>query len=393
MIGQLAPRLATLLHSERPRFSAAEIARRRAALESVMAERDVGHLLIYGAQRAGGGVQWLTQWPVTTEAAVIASPGRRDVMFVQFHNHVPQAKLLAEETEVRWGGASTMVSVAAELAKRGARNQRLGVMGPLSFASARALEASCAGLVDLGRDFVRLRLVKSDEELDWFRLGAALTDAGMHALQAALRPGVTEHQLADAIERAYVAHGGSSVIHYLGITSMADPAVRVPRQFTSGRVVRKGDFAMAELTAAFRDYGGQLLRSFTVGAPPSPLYRELHRVAEAALQGITSILRPGVTMQEIVDAAAVIEEAGFTTCDDLVHGYGGGYLPPVLGSSSRPAGPLPDMTLEKNMMVVVQPNVVTRDERAGVQTGELFRITADGCESLQRFPRGLQELA
>jgi Xaa-Pro aminopeptidase len=174
---------------------------------------------------------------------------------------------------------------------------------------------------------------------------------------------------------------------------MADPAVHVPRQFTSNRVVRKGDFAMAELTAAFRDYGGQLLRSFTVGAPASPLYRELHRVAEAALHGITGILRPGVTMQEIVDAAAVIEEAGFTTCDDLVHGYGGGYLPPVLGSKSRPAGPLPDMKLEKNMMLVVQPNVVTRDERAGVQTGELFLITANGCESLHRFPRGLQELA
>jgi Xaa-Pro aminopeptidase len=208
-----------------------------------------------------------------------------------------------------------------------------------------------------------------------------------------LRPGVTEHQLADAIERAYVGQGGSTVIHYLGVTSMADPAVHVPRQFTSNRVVRKGDFAMAELTAAFRDYGGQLLRSFTVGAPASPLYRELHRVAEAALHGITGILRPGVTMQQIVDAAAVIEEAGFTTCDDLVHGYGGGYLPPVLGSKSRPAGPLPEMTLEKNMMVVAQPNVITRDERAGVQTGEWFLITAHGCESLHRFPRGLQELA
>lgn len=315
-------------------------------------------------------------------------------MFVQFRNHVPQAKLLAADADVHWGGASTMAAVAAELAKRSARKLRLGVMGPLSFANARALEGSCAGLIDLGRDFLRLRLTKSEEEVDWFRVGAALTDAGMHALKAALRPGVTEHQLADAIERAYVGQGGSTVIHYLGITSMADPAVHVPRQFTTNRVVRKGDLAMAELTASFWDYGGQVLRSFAVGTPPPPLYRELHGVAEAALHGITRILRPGITMQEIVDAAAVIEDAGFTTCDDLVHGFGGGYLPPVLGSTSRPAaGPLPDMTLEKNMMLVVQPNVITRDERAGVQTGELFLITATGCESLHRFPRGLQELA
>ena len=45
------------------------------------------------------------------------------------------------------------------------------------------------------------------------------------------------------------------------------------------------------------------------------------------------------------------------------------------------------------MMVVVQPNVITRDHKAGVQTGELMLITDSGCESLHRFPRGLHEIA
>jgi Xaa-Pro dipeptidase len=39
--------------------------------------------------------------------------------------------------------------------------------------------------------------------------------------------------------------------------------------------------------------------------------------------------------------------------------------------------------------VVVQPNVCTPDLSAGVQTGELFEITADGARSLHRFPAGL----
>ena len=37
----------------------------------------------------------------------------------------------------------------------------------------------------------------------------------------------------------------------------------------------------------------------------------------------------------------LIEDAGFTIIDDLLHGYGGGYLPPILGCKSRPAGPIP----------------------------------------------------
>jgi Xaa-Pro aminopeptidase len=85
----------------------------------------------------------------------------------------------------------------------------------------------------------------------------------------------------------------------------------------------------------------------------------------------------------------VIEKAGFTTCDDLVHGYGGGYFPPVLGSRSRPAGPVPDMALKAGMTLVVQPNVVTPDQRAGVQVGELVHITDHGFERLHKAPRAL----
>jgi Xaa-Pro aminopeptidase len=84
----------------------------------------------------------------------------------------------------------------------------------------------------------------------------------------------------------------------------------------------------------------------------------------------------------------VIDERGFTIYDDLMHGFGGGYFPPILGTRSRPAGPLPQMTLEENMTIVVQPNVVTRDQKAGVQVGELIRVTKSGFERLHAAPRG-----
>jgi Xaa-Pro aminopeptidase len=46
------------------------------------------------------------------------------------------------------------------------------------------------------------------------------------------------------------------------------------------------------------------------------------------------------------------------------------------------------MTLEENMTVVVQPNVITRDRKAGVQVGELIRVTRDGFERFHRTGRG-----
>jgi Xaa-Pro dipeptidase len=87
----------------------------------------------------------------------------------------------------------------------------------------------------------------------------------------------------------------------------------------------------------------------------------------------------------------LVEDAGFTTVDDVVHGYGGGYLAPVLSTRSRqPPAAVPDFTLGAGMTVVVQPNVVTPDCRFGVQTGELMAVTEDGPLRLHSYPRGLQ---
>ena len=154
------------------------------------------------------------------------------------------------------------------------------------------------------------------------------------------------------------------MIHYIGVTSMAKPHIHVPPQHPSPRKVQKGDVVFCELSAYWWDYPGQVLRTFTVGADATPLYRDLHQAAEAAFDAVTAVVRHGTKMQEIIDAANVIEASGFTVCDDLMHGFGGGYLQPILGSGSRPAGPLPDMRLEENMTVVVQPNVTTREEKA-----------------------------
>src|SRR5262249_32533025 len=132
-----------------------------------------------------------------------------------------------------------------------------------------------------------------------------------------------------------------------------------------------------------------ILRTFTVAADPTPLFRRLYETAEAAFDAVTKVIRHGTTMQQIIDAASLIENAGFSVYDDLMHGFGGGYFPPVLGTKSRPAGPLPEMTLEAGMTSAGRPNVITPDQKAGVQVGELVLVTEKGFERLHRAERGL----
>ncbi len=366
-----------------PRFSDAEMARRRGALAAELELAGAGHAVLYGANKVGPAVGWLTRWPVTREALVVFTPGERDLLLVNFYNHVPNAARIATEAEVRWAGPKPMATAIAELRRRGAGGKRVAVIGPLGYRPYAAL-TELAEPVSLDDAYTRLRLGKSAEELEWLRVGCGFTDDAVRAVHEQAGPGTDERELGNLAERAYVGRGGTTHIHYFGAP--------VPAQWPAARTLERGDVLSCEISASYWDYTGQLLRTFTVADDPAPLYRELHDAADAAFDAIFDRVRPGANAAELVEASAVIADAGFTTRDDLVHGFVGGYLPPVLGDTTRMLDDVPDFTLEEGMTIVIQPNVVTPDESAGVQTGELVAVTSEGAERLHDYERGLLRL-
>ncbi len=117
----LPPHLAAIVAADIPRFSHAEMARRRAAIEALLAEQGCDHLVFCGANRFGSAVQWLTQWPVTAEAVGVLTPGKRDALFVQYVNHAPQARRSPTRPDVAWGGESSIAAAIKVLEQRGAR--------------------------------------------------------------------------------------------------------------------------------------------------------------------------------------------------------------------------------------------------------------------------------
>ena len=378
------PKIQSILTQPFGRFSNAEFSRRRKALTEVAAKHECDAILLCGVDRSGTGVCWLTGWPTSAAAIVLFMPGKQDVLFVEHYNHIPNARQIARDAEVRWAERSGMRAPAAELKRRGAK--RVGIIGVLTWSNSHQL--SDFRLVDLSEDYSWLRMRKSDEEIDWMRIGAAFSDLGVQALLRDGKAGMTERELGALVERDYHALGGSTLIHFIGRNSMANPTSCVPPQHHSSRRLNNGDMMFVEFSGMFWDSPGQVLRTMSVGADPTPLFQKLYDTAEAAFNAITGVLKAGITTQEIVDATGSIEDAGFSIYDDIVHGFGGGYWPPVLGTKSRPAGPIPDMRLEANMTIVVQPNVITRDEKAGVQLGEMVRITETGLERLHAAPWG-----
>jgi len=371
-----------------PRFSEAEFSRRYEAIRTAMREADLSTLILYGTVSAYHEVLFLSNFPVTREAMLVFPLDGEPALFVQYFNHVPNARQVASIADVRWGGPDITVTTAENLLARGLANSRIGVVGPIPFKQYALMRKMLprAELVDFSPQLMQLRMIKSEEEIEFLRRGADFSDLAIEALEREARPGITEHELAAIVEGAYLGLGGKTHIHYMATTPMRNPSVCVPAQHLSNRVLQSGDVLITEISAHYHGYAGQILRPFAIGTPPTPEYQRMYDVAVEAFNRIAGVIRSGATSDEVLDAAECIHAAGFTIYDDLVHGFGGGYLAPIL-RTRRTSARLPEpFTFRENMVVVIQPNVITEDERMGVQVGELVRVKHDGVESLHRYP-------
>ena len=192
--------------------------------------------------------------------------------------------------------------------------------------------------------------------------------------------------MAEAIEHSYLGAGGLTTFYYIASTPMSDPDRCVPAQVLSNREIQAGDVVTCELSASYAGYAGQGLRTYTVSQEPTSQIADLHAVAEDVYHKVAAAIRTGAAVEEVWDASEAVSERGFSIRDDLVHGYGIGLLPPWIRTRQTTRGREDDWRFEAGQTVVIQPNVITIDETAGVQVGELCVVTDEGAVSLHSFP-------
>lgn len=371
-----------------PCFSDGEFARRHAAARELMERQSIDCMLLFGNRASHHEVQHLTNLVVSFEAALLFPLRGDPALWVNYVNHQATARAISIVEDVRWGGDDLPGAAAAELSARGLGAGRIGIAGPISHARWSALSRLVpdADLTDISPLLSKQRLVKSAEEIEWARRGAELTDLAIEALRQKIAPGLTEHDLASIVQSAYYSRGGRTHIHYIGSTPMASPSLCAPAQIQSARRLERGDIVLTELSAMYHGYWGQSLRCFAIGVEPEAEYRRMHELGVDVFHRMLGILRDGTTSDELLDAAEMVHEAGYTIYDDLVHMANGGVYTPYLRTRQTARTTAPAFTYRENMLVVVQPNIVMPDLRMGIQVGEMVRVTKTGTERLHRVP-------
>jgi Xaa-Pro dipeptidase len=246
-------------------------------------------------------------------------------------------------------------------------------------------EALPAALFKQGQEVIsRLMQFKTEQELDYMRQAARIADDSYPAALAALKPGITENELAAVITGEMRRRGGQPIFCIIA----AGAAGAEPHHHNDDTPIKEGDVVIMDFGCSINGYLSDITRTACCGAASGEakqVYDVVYRAQEAARFAI----HPGVTCHEIDNAARkVIEDAGYGEyfVHRTGHGIGmRGHEEPFIVAGN-------DTVLQPGHCFSVEPGIYLPG-KFGVRIENIVTVTESGHESLNAEPdRELREV-
>lgn len=237
----------------------------------------------------------------------------------------------------------------------------------------------------------RQRITKEPAELERIASACAIADEALLGILPEIRVGVTERDLALALEWR-IRTGGAEALAF-DVACLAGPRAALPHGSPGDHAIRAGEVLLFDLGAQVDGYRSDMTRTLFVGAP-SRRDAQLYEVVAAAQTAAIELLREALREHRVVtnrevDAAArgVIDAAGYG--DHFGHGtgHGIGLATHELPSLGRAA---PEEPLLSPTVFSVEPGIYL-DGQTGVRIEDLVRIDSEAgvLETLTCFPRSI----
>ena len=278
--------------------------------------------------------------------------------------------------------AALVASVALEQGFRGGKIAIESQSYALPYSQGRALARALAPaeLVDATEMLGALRLVKSPQEMTYLRAAARFAELGLDAARRTLKPGITELDLAAAVEAAMRKAGSDywSIPTELASGSRTAGGHATPRN----RVIEPGDLVHLEFAGVDRRSHATAVHTLAVGQP-SRRAREVYDLARASLAAGIAAARPGVRVGEVEEASLEpLRRVGLEHAALMRFGYGIGVAYPPIWLEPLQISRGFDQVLEPGMVFVLHAYLQLLEEGLGIIQGGTYALTETGIEML-----------
>ena len=384
-------------------FSAAEYARRYAALRAKMRELKLDCMIVPGGPSHwsfGGGMLWLTghwEWHALASYVMVPLEGEPTMIYSMGGTHAEAVRRQVEVAvkDVRHSRTGRYSDIMVErIRELKLERGRIGLMEidprhgdylPVNQYNVLRENLPQAELVFTKGLLHELLSIHSAEELDCVRKAGMLCQNAMTAMVERARPGVKEYELRAAAGAAILEGGGDIDFLIIGSTPMADPAMVFGNPRPSARVLAKGDIVNMELAAGYRGYTAQIGSPICLGEPTDMVRAFWEDITLPGYRRIVAAMRAGNSMEDVRVASKFFRENGVQSRPTQCHGIDLVTDKPHISAEHVSAEAF-ETVLKPGMVIMAEPNPITADGLFGIFLGHTFIITESGPECVDEFP-------
>lgn len=231
----------------------------------------------------------------------------------------------------------------------------------------------------------RLRMVKSEGEIEAIRVSVDLNSKALENALRRFKPSMSEMDLAAEIEYRMRRLGAERPSFETIVAAGARSAL--PHARPTGKAIGTDHLLLIDMGSSVAGYASDMTRTFAIGKLNAKSRRMYRAVLESQLAAIDA-LKPGV-LSGSVDGVARKVLRGYGLDQYFVHSTGHGlgleiHEPPRVGRKEQ-------TKLETGMVITVEPGVYQAGV-GGIRIEDTVVVTSDGCKSLTPTPKELTVL-
>ena len=369
-------------------FSNEEFKKRKTKVLDAMKKENIDALLMFRQE----SMYWLTGYDtfgyVFFQSLVLNNNG--EIILLTRAPDLRQAQNTSNIKDIRiWidedGSNPTkdLINILNELnlkgKKIGIEYEAYGLTGRNALRLNKSLETYCT-VQDQSELITKLRVIKSNEEINYVRKAAELADRALDEAWKHAKAGISESKILAEMNRVIFEGGGDYPANEFIIGSGKNALLC--RYQAEKQVLNDQDQLTIEWAGTFRHYHSAMFRTIPIGKA-NPKHFKMHEACVEALKKCEDKLKPGNKIGEVFDIhAKTFDDLGFNKARMNACGYS-------LGSTFSPNWMDWPMLYTKNPYVIEPGNVffmhmilMDSDNNLAMNLGETYLVTENSNERL-----------